>query len=148
MSSSDALLGVMGDLKRRLRAPASPEVVHARRVARQVLVASGRDVSESGEPLRFDDLRDAVERAKPKCELTVGLPTPPKTLALVRPETCTLMDVDEHVAAAAEVDALCPAHADVDQIALWEMPSRPPVDAPLRTLIAYLVRRWWRRLWR
>jgi hypothetical protein len=59
----------MGDLKRRLRAPASPEVVHARKVARQVLAA---DVSESGE-----------------YELTAGLPTPPKTLALVRPETCS-----------------------------------------------------------
>ncbi len=128
MSSSDALLGVMGDLKRRLRAPASPEVVRARRVARQVLAA---DVSESGER-----------------ELTAGLPTPAKTLVLVRPETCTLADVDEHVAAAAEVDALCSAHADVDQITLWEMSSRPPEDAPLRTLIAYLVRRWWRRLWR
>ncbi len=127
MSSNRTLL----DLKRRLRAPASPEVVRARRVARQVLAASGHVASESGE-----------------YELTVGLPTPSKTLALVRPETCTLADVDEHVAAAAEVDALCSAHADVDRIALWEMPSRPPEDAPLRTLIAYLVRRWWRRLWR
>lgn len=135
-------------MKRRLRAPASPEVVRARRVARGVLAASGRDVSESSEPLRFNDLRDAVERAKPKCELTVGLPTLPKTLALVRSETCSLADVDEHVAAAAEVDALCSMHADIDTIRFCDVPSRPPEDAPLRTLIVYLVRRWWRRMWR
>ena len=75
MSSSDALFGVIGDLKRRLRAPASPEVVHAR-------------------------------------------------------------------------DALCSTHADIDTIRFCDVPSRPSEDAPLRTLIVYLVRRWWRRMWR
>lgn len=47
-----------------------------------------------------------------------------------------------------EVDTLCSTHVDVDQIKLCKLPSRPPKNAPLRTLIAYLVRRWWRRLWR
>lgn len=48
-------------------------------------------------------------------------------------------DVDEVALACPDVGE----HADLDALVL---PSRPAKDAPIRTLLAYLIRGWWRRL--
>lgn len=142
MSSNRAFLTVVGDTERRLRAPASPEVVHARDVARRVLARAEHEAAKTSPRLQLafvdpermtageiesvaNDLLAQLDRVLPAREGDVHRAG--ERLALLEREYASMFP------AVPALDArlyqkICELRSEVHRLA-WALRDEPSIDA-------------------
>lgn len=147
MASNEALLALMRETRRRLEAKTEPR-------AAGIDFSDLREVIQRAMPRDIDRQRRAAERPSP--ELRARLEAEGELARVLASDELSAEHYDnlseaisERRAIEAEVDALVGDHDDVDTLPLLEL-RVPPMDAPLRALLWFAIRRsfaWLRNRW-